>query len=67
MPMDSTGQQIAVGHRVLFRGRQYTIKGFGPGRKAKVYFEESQTEHTHEVATEMSVTRVKVMWGKAGD
>jgi len=62
MPLDSAGNQIKVGSRVMFRGKLYTIKAFkNPGQSScgtyQIEFEEDQ--HTSEVANEISVDRIK--------
>jgi len=57
MPQDSTGNNIFIGDKVRFRGKEYTIKIFGTtvgtfGTHV-IYFNEKQ--HTTEIADEMSV------------
>lgn len=57
MPEDSTGKFITVGNCVRFRGKEYTIKTFGPRTgcydTSTIIFEEEQ--ETNEVADEISV------------
>jgi hypothetical protein len=57
MPQDSTGKPIAVGDRVRFRGRVYTITAFRPGQgrfgSAAIEFDEPC--HTTETPDEVSV------------
>lgn len=60
MPSDSTGKHIGIGDKVRFRGKEYTIKEFSPGKGAcgtsQLRFEEEQ--HTQEIADEISVDRI---------
>ena len=60
MPRDSIGQEITIGNKVNFRGKEYTIKNFFPGEgtfgTCKITFEEPQ--HTDEEASEISVDKV---------
>ena len=60
MRQDSTGNPIYVGDKVRFRGRVYTILGFGTFDKSvdvyPIYFKENQ--HTPEVANETSVDKI---------
>ena len=57
---DSTGNVIATGDRVRFRGLEYTIKAFKDGAGslgcATIEFEEFQD--TEEVAEEFSVDKI---------
>ncbi len=58
---DSRGQTVRAGDLVVFRGQEFTVKGFGPkeGRfdTHVVYFEEP-VEHTTEVPDEISIDLV---------
>ena len=60
MPSDSTGKHIEIGDKVRFRGKEYTIKEFFPGRGAygtsQIGFKEEQ--HTQEIADEISVDQI---------
>lgn len=56
---DSTGNPISVGDKVVFRGKEYTIKEFSVDAYksyASIYFIEPQ--NCNEVATEVSVTLI---------
>lgn len=57
MSHDSTGKSIRIKSKVLFRGKEYTIKEFygneGSLGTAQIKFEEKQ--HTEEIADEISV------------
>lgn len=57
---DSTGKQINVGDRIRFRGREYTLKGFGPFENvydvATLIFEEEL--HTDETPHECNVDKI---------
>jgi hypothetical protein len=59
--MDSTGKIVKAGDTVRFRGRHYTVKGFGPSRGpghwVNVYFEEEV--HVGEQPTEVSIDLVE--------
>lgn len=60
MYYDSTGQEIIVGSKVRFRGKEYTIKRFldtkGSCDTSQIEFKEKQ--HTPEIADEISVDLV---------
>jgi len=57
---DSGGRQIAIGDKIRFRGKEYTLKDFGPNEEhygvATLIFEEEV--HTTEVAHECNVDKV---------
>ena len=57
---DSTGKQISIGDKIKFRGKEYTLKGFGPMEShynvATLLFEEEL--HTPEVPHECNVDKV---------
>lgn len=57
---DSTGKQIAIGDKIRFRGREYTLKNFGPDEKfygvATLIFEEPL--HTKEMPHECNVDKI---------
>lgn len=57
---DSTGKRLTIGNRVRFRGRDYTLKCFGPNEShygvATLIFEEPL--HTAEVPHECSVDKI---------
>ena len=59
--LDSMSRPIKEGSRVRFRGQEYTIKEFLPGKGrwdcAAIVFEEEQ--HVDEVADECSVDLVQ--------
>lgn len=57
---DSTGRQIAIGDKIRFRSKIYTLKDFGPNEEhygvATLIFEEEV--HTPEVPHECNVDKV---------
>jgi len=60
MNYDSAGKPIKIGDKVAFRGRLYTIAGFGAetARGAvSVWFEE-KTVHTDEIPDEWAIDLV---------
>ena len=62
MQYDSTGNLIFIGDRVLFRGKEFTVKGFalGQGRHntAAILFNEP-IDHTPDVPDEISVDKLE--------
>ena len=58
---DSTGRPIEAGDRIRFRGKEFTLKGFGPNEEtygvATLLFEEEIT-HTPEVPHECNVDKI---------
>ena len=62
IPMDSTGQPIAVGDKLRFRGKLFTLQGFGPREdvyNVRTLIFEEPIEHTREVPHECNVDLVK--------
>lgn len=61
MHFDSAGRQIVPGDRIRFRGKEFTLAGFGPNENfynvATLLFTEEVT-HTDEVPHECNVDRM---------
>ena len=59
---DSGGRQISIGDKIRFRGKNYTLKDFGPNEEhygvATLIFEEEV--HTTEVPHECNVDKVMI-------
>lgn len=55
--LDSTGQPIRVGDKVLFKEKEYTIRGFEPGKgrldTARVLFVEDETIFGDEISVDL--------------
>ena len=64
IPTDSKGTPIFAGDRVRWRGREYTIKAFGPptGRFGTCVIEFEEPRHSTEDPDEISVDLI----GRAG-
>lgn len=58
---DSTGRPISIGDKLKFRGKEFTLKGFGPNDEhydvATLIFEEP-IDHTDEVPNEITVDKI---------
>ncbi len=58
---DSAGKQINAGDKIRFRGKEFTLKGFGPNEEhygvATLIFEEDVT-HTEVIPHECNVDKI---------
>jgi hypothetical protein len=57
---DSTGKPIHIGDRLRFRGKEYTLKAFGPleNHFGVATFVFKEPVHTEEIPNEISVDKI---------